>query len=458
MKHFLKWSYVKIYVTLLICICSLLTRCDEPQNENENRIPVENNKKPDPCSSPVPSIYGHCLVKYPLNHSFLSESNIVLRWSAAMQSPLYEVWFGTNIDSLKSISKQISDTLLLPNLTKNRTYYWKFTGTDICGRIGISMLYRFTIVANINIPYVETMNVSGNQENPVALGGTVLYKGKMPVTERGIYFGNLPNCENTGSKLILGSDSGFFSCTLGSLNEDVIYYYRAFATNTFGTFFGKEFQFKTHAASEMDSITDIEGNRYGTARIGDQIWMLENLKTTKLNDGTLLSFVTNDSMWCGPISIKTKFTWFLNDSAYSDKYGTIYNGYVVTSNKICPEGWHVPSDDEWKTLELNLGMPKDIVSGIDMRGTDEGLKMKSIFGWNGNGNGFNTCRFNGLPGGYRHALGSFPGDGEIGQWWSSTKDQKYDYLWSRSLRFDKTGISRTNISMQFGCSIRCIKD
>ncbi|HUX94777.1 MAG TPA: fibrobacter succinogenes major paralogous domain-containing protein [Bacteroidales bacterium] len=448
----MKRSVSKFLYIFLVCATITTTiRCDKDDSSN-------NEPENDPCAARVSNYYGFCIINSPKNWACVSSGPVILSWLATMQGPTYEVYLGTHIDSIKPISLLTADTLVLRDLESLTTYYWKYTAIDPCGRGCSSGISRFTIVSDLKLPYIETLPVSGGQKLPVSLGGTILYKGKMPITESGIYFGNFPSPEVTGSKISLGCDSGFFSCTLDSLIEDVIYCYKAFATNSFGTFYGKEFQFRTEASVYPDSVTDIEGNHYGTVRIGDQIWMSENLKTTKLNDGELIPSVADNNLWCDFNILKVKLSWLNNDSSYSKTYGAIYNGFVVNSGKICPKGWHVPSDDEWKTLELYLGMPSYDASKIDMRGTYEGLKLKSSNGWLGIGNGFNTSGFKGLPGGYRHALGSFPNPGEIGQWWTSTKDQKYDYLWSRSLLYNASGISRTNISMQFGCSIRCLKD
>jgi uncharacterized protein (TIGR02145 family) len=130
----------------------------------------------------------------------------------------------------------------------------------------------------------------------------------------------------------------------------------------------------------------------------------------------------------------------------------------VLSGKLCPDGWHIPTDDEWKALEILIGMSHTDVPGIDLHGTDQGLLLKSTTGWLEYGNGCNTCKFSGLPGGMRLPLGSFRDAGTIGQWWSSPKDARFDYFWSRSLLYNSPGLSRTLLSMQFGCSIRCIKD
>jgi len=105
-------------------------------------------------------------------------------------------------------------------------------------------------------------------------------------------------------------------------------------------------------------ITDIDGNEYNTVVIGTQIWMKENLKTTKYNDATLITYITDTSDW---ITASEAYCWYANDSATCKAtYGALYNWYAVdpSSNgnrNICPTGWHVPTDGEWATLTIFLG-------------------------------------------------------------------------------------------------------
>ena len=154
----------------------------------------------------------------------------------------------------------------------------------------------------------------------------------------------------------------------------------------------------------------------------------------------------------------SKFTWHSNDpAAYKNLYGALYNGFVVSSGKLCPSGWHVPSDSEWKTLEIYLGMSQKQADAESNRESDLGSQMKSTSGWPDQGNGFNTSDFSALPGGFRNPTGTFS-DFRIGQWWSSTKDPMYNFLWCRSLLYNYAGINRVLVSMQSGCSVRCVKD
>jgi uncharacterized protein (TIGR02145 family) len=103
-----------------------------------------------------------------------------------------------------------------------------------------------------------------------------------------------------------------------------------------------------------DKITDKDGNVYTSVTIGTQTWMVENLKTTKYNDGTAIPNVTDFSAWRNLIT--PAYSWPYNDaSTYKAAYGGIYNWYAVNTGKLCPTGWHVPANNEWNTLQTYLG-------------------------------------------------------------------------------------------------------
>ena len=172
-----------------------------------------------------------------------------------------------------------------------------------------------------------------------------------------------------------------------------------------------------------------DGKVYKTVTIGKQTWMAENL-VCKANSGC----------------------WAYDSSATNvTKYGYLYDW--ETAKKVCPKGWHLPSDAEWTTLMNNLG-------GKD----SAGFKMKTKSGWNGSNNGNNSSNFAGLPGGYRSIFFgrfvSFSDIGDYGFWWSSTENTKIDYVSAWAFVLEKQyGIAYlSSYQMTFGLSVRCIKD
>ena len=131
---------------------------------------------------------------------------------------------------------------------------------------------------------------------------------------------------------------------------------------------------ETDEPDNEETVTDIDGNVYSTVQIGDQVWMAENLKTTTYNNGTSIALVTDNTDWEN--NTAGAFCWYDNDqAAYADTYGALYNWHAVNSGNLCPDGWHVATDAEWKTLEMELGMSQTEAGNNEWRGTNEGSKL-----------------------------------------------------------------------------------
>jgi uncharacterized protein (TIGR02145 family) len=185
------------------------------------------------------------------------------------------------------------------------------------------------------------------------------------------------------------------------------------------------------------SVTDIGGNVYQTIKIGDQWWMMENLKVTHYRNGDPIPHVTDGGTWKG---LSTgAYCNYGNDPGNVETYGRLYNWYAVDdSRSIAPEGWHVPTDEEWKQLEMYLGMSQGQADDTGWRGTNEGGKLKETgtTHWQSPNTGAtNESGFSALPGGYRGYDGYFYTMGFTANFWSST--ELYSYLaWHRYLSFD----------------------
>jgi len=198
------------------------------------------------------------------------------------------------------------------------------------------------------------------------------------------------------------------------------------------------------------TVTDIDGNVYHTVTIGKQVWMVENLKTTKYRDGTAIPNVTDNKTW---IYLTTgAYSDYDNKSSNSDTYGRLYNWYAVTnSHNICPKGWHVPSDAEWTTLTASLGV-ESVVGGK--------LKEIGTTHWpSPNSGSTNETGFSALPGGSRGASdGAFGFVGTYGNWWCST-EYSTNYAWQRQMDRYNSYVNRSSSSAKtVGISIRCLKD
>jgi len=204
------------------------------------------------------------------------------------------------------------------------------------------------------------------------------------------------------------------------------------------------------------TVTDVDGNTYMAVTIGKQVWMTENLRTTKFNDMSVITNVTGNNIWAN--TTIPAYSWFDNDTAYRDLYGGLYNYFAVESGKLCPDGWHVPSNDEFKALEKSLGMTQAGADSLEWRGTDQGKKMKSRTGWNYNGNGTNSSGFSGLAGGYRYGVdGSFNDLGAVSYWWTSSKKSSTLGLYRR-LDYNQIKVYAEGVRLQAGKYVRCVRD
>lgn len=208
-------------------------------------------------------------------------------------------------------------------------------------------------------------------------------------------------------------------------------------------------------------MKDVEGNAYKTIKIGNQVWMAENLRATKYNDSTDIPLVADSAAWS---NLNTPgYCWYGNDSVdNAATYGAIYNWHVVNTGKLCPADWHVPTEDEWKELEMALGMTQASVDSSGWRGTDEGSKLAGNADlWAGgdlkNNAGFDSSGFVGLPGGYRYNNGVFENIHISGDWWNMT-EYNATQVWYRGIDFRYSKVFRGKALKEVGLSVRCIKN
>ncbi|MEI6748060.1 MAG: fibrobacter succinogenes major paralogous domain-containing protein [Bacteroidales bacterium] len=224
---------------------------------------------------------------------------------------------------------------------------------------------------------------------------------------------------------------------------------------------------------EYGTLSDIDGNVYKTVKIGDHWWMAENLKVQRYRNGDSIKFVgiTGDrdsTKWINAQSGAYCIIDNLDSTAQNYKgnmFGLLYNGFVVSDTRnIAPEGWHVPSDNDWKELEIYLGMSQEVADQINWRGSNEGDKLKSCTGWNLSSNkyeiwGNNESGFAATGGGCCMFSGEWgsPGTFSTGFWWSSTSTDENE-LWYRYLDYNKANVFRYYGPITYGFSVRCVKD
>ncbi len=211
---------------------------------------------------------------------------------------------------------------------------------------------------------------------------------------------------------------------------------------------------------ETGVVTDHEGNEYKTIKIGNQWWMAEDLRVTTFTTGELISILPDAEEWASTSNPARV--------AYNNSVGgseLLYNFYVISVGKrIAPEGWRIPTDEDWKILEECLGMSVAEIDQTNWRGTDQGDKLKiettNTTGWirydgvwGTNSSGFSatggSCRV------YNGAWG-IPAIRHSGYWWTSTAVK--GYAWYRYLDYKKSGIFRYATHPNYGFSIRCVKE
>jgi len=225
----------------------------------------------------------------------------------------------------------------------------------------------------------------------------------------------------------------------------------------------------------LNTVRDFDGNSYHTIRIGNQWWMARNLETTHYADGTEIPLVESTSLWDALGSEDSAYCFYNNNSSQEVfTYGALYtwaaclNG-AESSDKVpsgiqgvCPDGWHVPSDGEWKELERSLGMDQTEVDTTGARGIDLGSQLAvNLDLWSDgllkSSADFGTSGFMALPGGGRRYDGTFGHLGDNANFWSATEKDTVK-AWGRHIYSIYTTVHRyTNVKSD-GFSVRCVKD
>ena len=219
------------------------------------------------------------------------------------------------------------------------------------------------------------------------------------------------------------------------------------------------FQFATNIPCPGTPTVTYEGQVYNTVQIFSQCWLKENLNVGKMIPG-YQGMEDNDTI--------EKYCYGSNP-ANCDNYGGLYvwNEMMQYTTQqgaqgICPPGWHIPEDEEWKILEgavdSHYGIGNQIWNLYGLRGYDAGKNLKTISGWNGNGNGTDLFGFSGMPGGYRYSNGYFYYKGQHGLWWTSTEGN-ISSAWNRYLSYNNPEVDRDyGNNKGFSFSVRCIRN
>lgn len=337
-------------------------------------------------------------------------------------------------------------TITIEELRPNTEYYARAYAEN---RIGLAYGNEIIFNTGIALPAVTTGQITSVTATSAVCEATIIYDGGAQITKRGVCWSISPDPDINDNYMTTSSVTETYLCNLTSLQSGTLYFIRAFVENDAGISYGAEKSFLT-------GVSDTEGNLYKTVIIGSQTWMAENLQSTRLNDNTPIPNITDNSLWVGTSA--PAYCWYDNDNVHKPVYGALYNWYTVNTGKLCPEGWHVPTDEEFNSLEVFLGMIPEVANNWGFRGTDQGFQLKSTTGWGNNGNGNNSSGFSALPGGYR-----FGADGQyfllttLTYWWCNSAHDT-DRGWYRRVESENSQVYRASTSKKGGKYVRCIKN
>lgn len=295
------------------------------------------------------------------------------------------------------------------------------------------------------------------------------------IEESGVVWSSSANPDiyiNTEGIVVIDSLIEDNEVTISSLDAGSNYYLKAYALTADTLYYSNEINFTTiEPDGTKGTVMDIDGNEYETMIIGGIEWMLENLKVAHYSDGSPIITDVSASAW-GNISYGAfgiydynKIDGFESDSSVLNAYGALYNWYAVVDDRgLAPDGWHVPTDDEWRQLEITLGMSVSNSLDTDMRGSDQGSQMKITATypfpqprWDSGNVATNSSGMSIIPGGARYENGNYGYKGFWGCQWTSTEVGTSD-AWDRTFGYHEIKVGRNMSDKNHGFSVRCVKN
>jgi uncharacterized protein (TIGR02145 family) len=292
------------------------------------------------------------------------------------------------------------------------------------------------------------------------VSGTVSTGGSS-VVQRGVCYATTSNPTTSSTVVVNGSGDGTYECALLGLAASTTYYARAYYTDRKGNVkYGNQVSFTTLVSH--GTVTDADGNVYETVTIGDRVWTMSNLRTTKYRDGSAIEHVTDDTGWGTTTS--GAYCSYSNNDANVATYGRLYNSYaVLDARSIAPAGWHVATDADWDALASSLG--GSWIAGGRLKSVGTTLWRDPNAGAN------NAASFFAVPGGYRIAMTTstggiaaiFEGLGIYAYFWTSTEVQSSIGLRPASRFIDYAGSDLVNsgqhgVARGYGYAVRLVKD
>ena len=333
---------------------------------------------------------------------------------------------------------------IITPLLPNTTYFYKAYAINEIGT-AFGDIKSF-VTKTATIPTLKTLAAATSSQE-IIVEGITTSEWCPNYMERGVCWSVNPNPDIRENKIMGSSSTDTFSIKLTGLTANTKFYIRTYATSSAGTGYGNEIIVPTFSSN---AIEDVEGNFYDQINIGTQVWLKENLKTTKYRDGSSINKVTDAKTWFLTLSGPFYGEKF-EDSIDFYNYGRIYNSAaILDSRKLCPVGWHIPNDSDWNTLVAILG-GEAIAGG----------KLKEASGWTSDPIVSIESGFSALPGRYpsKYTISPYGTPTTIynytsncAYWWSSD-------LTVRGILDYNSAVIKTPVgSIGSAYSIRCIKD
>ena len=321
------------------------------------------------CDKTEEKLAGPMLVS-PANHTTLTTVTPRLQWLAVENAVNYEV-FVDDLDDFTDpefSSLDMEGTECKVDTLQEGLHYWKVRAKNG----NWSHVWYFTI--DTTGPDAPSL-FSPERDETIAYNNTLTFDWS-EVSDATSYILVVDNESSFYTPEIDKNDITISEYTPDFPLSDGTYFWRVRAKDSPGNLgqWSSVRSFKIYF-HETGTVTDIDGNVYLTVKIGDQWWMAENLKVTHYRNGDAITKMTNAYQWC---FVSTgAYCNYENDDANAVIYGSLYNKHAARDNRnIAPEGWHVPTDEEWKKLEMYLGMSRSEADKDGWRGTDEGDKLK----------------------------------------------------------------------------------
>jgi uncharacterized protein (TIGR02145 family) len=367
--------------------------------------------------------------------------------------------YGTTSVAVQSPLKGESNnnvTAALTGLTPGKLYHFRIKAENSLG-ISYSDDMSFTTLGGI--PLVVSLKANNTLMYSATIGGSV--NPNFFSTSIMFEWGTTTSYGNTinySQNPVVGSAPQNISVNLTGLVQATTYHFRIKAENDLGIRLSDDFSFTT-----LGPVTDADGNVYQVITYGTQVWMSANLSTTKFNNGNDIPLVSDAAGW-GNLTTPG-YCWYDNNKdANKAIYGALYNFYTVNTGRLCPTGWHVPTNDEWGVLINYLtangfgyeGSGDDIAKSLSSALYWQDFSTPGVVGNNQTSN--NSSGFSAVPSGGRDGLnGTYTSIGFSTVYWTASPNGSNNAL-SMAISYILSRVVEGSTLNGFGGSVRCLND